>query len=287
MKYGEIKKQILLKLDEYNGTDNMTDDADLLLKLPYAINEAVRFASYGKNTKHTWHITQGEKLNLLPETAGEHRLDPVYFSSASGFGYYFEVDDTAKITISVDDKEVAIINHVNDKPYRTFKSYRGVFENSGDVKIVFSGDYYYKIRNVCIYSVKFSSEAKVPDYNGYCIHEVPDDLYQVENVYRLEDKKVPVAFKVLGDKLYLPEDPGMYEIESTFFPIVVKEDTTDDHEVAVPKDLEYIIIQKACAFLSQDGEYAEFIADSEQGMQMLNANRGHSAPVVKVLARIG
>ena len=291
MTYKEYKKQILLKLDEYEAENpKMTDDSDLLEKIPYAINEAVRFASYGKNTKHNWNVIQGEKFNLLENTIGEHRNEDVVFEADGGYGYYFEVDDNAEITITANDTNIPKIIHGNSKTFRDFVAYKDIIGDIAEgahVKITFGGNSYYKIRNVCIYSVRFSSKDKMPDYNGYCIHEIPKELYQVENVYRLDkDEKVPVEFKVLGDKLYLPESPGVYEIESTFFPMLVDKGTADDCEITVAKDIEYIIIQKACAFLSQDGDYAEFVSDSEQMMQMLDKSRGASAPTIRRLARI-
>lgn len=283
MKYGEIKKNILLKLDEYDNTiPEMTDDEDLVIKLPYAINEAINFAFYGKSLKRSWTVSQGEPFNILNETSGEHRTETIVFSASNGaYGYYFEIDDTATITLANDDTILETINHVNNEPFRKYTAYKGIIGDGGSLKILFNGDYYYKIRNVCIYNVLFSNVEKIPDYNGYYEHEIPKGLYKVEDVYLIDDKKTPVEFKTSGNKLYLPDKKGEFEIISSFFPVSVDSNTDDDFEVEMPKDVEYIVISKACAFLSQDGEYSEFIADSEQGMQMLDTNQGYSAPIIK------
>jgi len=310
MTYYELRKNILLKLDEYDSDFDkaeqhylMTDDTDILTKMPYAINEAIRFAFYGKNYKEKWHITQGFSFNALTETEAEHRNEEIIYEAEHGYGYYFEVDDDATINIytSTDGGTSwqivkSIEAKTKDDTLRNM-SYKGIVGDGNKMRIVFGGDYYYRIHNVCIYNVKFSSANKAPDFNGFHTHSIPENLYKIERVYLLDrvhkdgnlvQEKVPIEFIVKGDLLYLPDIEGEFEIESSFFPKLVTESTDaelaeikDSFELQIPKDTEFVVVQKACAFLSQDGEYEEFVSDSEQGMQMLDTNRGSSAPTVK------
>jgi len=286
MTYGDLKKAVLLKIDEYDGSlAQMTDDEDTLNKLPLAINEAIRFAFYGKQVKEKWHVHQGESFNALPEDKREleHRSDPEFVHASNICGYYFEVDGdcTYNVTSDADGNNSVIGGEKTISANGRTVAVKGSFSKFTDIYIFFKGEYYYRIHNVCLYNVRFH-EDNVPNYSGYSIHDIPDGLYKVEYVYKCDDKeKKPVQFKVKGDKLYLPEEEGYYEIESTFFPNLVTADTDNDYNINIPKDIEYIVISKACAFLTQEGEYEEFISDSEQGMQMLDTDRGHSAPVIK------
>jgi len=288
MQYGELKKNILLKLDEYEpNSPNMTDDEDIAAKLPYVVNEAVRFAFYGKSYKRTWQVVQGEPFNAINEkTTAEHRTEDVVFEAAGGYGYYFEVDDTATVNIYENGNLLKTIEHTGGTR-REYTAYKGRAGGGGTLKLEFTGGTYYRMRNVCIYNVLFSSDEKIPDYSGYYEHDIPSGLYKVEQVYLTDKNKVtPVAFRVTGDKLYLPDIAGEYEVISAFFPDTISSETPDDYEIDIPRDIEYVVVSKACAFLSQDGEYAEFVSDSEQGMQMLDADRGASRPVVRVSQRI-
>ena len=45
------------------------------------------------------------------------------------------------------------------------------FNSSGDVRIRFSGNYYYLLYNVALYSASFPTCAKVPDYGEYVKYE--------------------------------------------------------------------------------------------------------------------
>ena len=64
--YGELKKRILLKIDEYEaGAEQMTEDEDIIIKMPEAVNEAVRFVFYGKSHNKTWKVEQGTPINAL------------------------------------------------------------------------------------------------------------------------------------------------------------------------------------------------------------------------------
>jgi len=290
MTYKELKKAILLKIDEYDSTlENMTDDEDILNKLPFVINEAIRFAFYGKQIKEKWHIHQGESFNALSEEYREleHRTEKISVHASNICGYYFEVDGdcTYNITSDAEGTNSVIGGEKSIVANGRTISVKGSFAKFNEIYISFYGDYYYRIHNVCLYNVRFPKD-NVPDYNGYSVHDIPDGLYKVEYVYRCDEEKKPVQFKVKGDKLYLPEEEGYYEIESTFFPATITTLTPDDYEINIPKDTEYIVISKACAFLTQDGEYEEFVSDSEQGMQMLDRDRGHSAPVVKKISGV-
>ena len=285
MTYGEYKKYILMKLDEYSGDlAEMTDDSELAEKLPYAINEAMRFVFYGKNITRLWHFVQGESFNAVkPQCVTEHRNEDIEFSTDDAYGYYFEVDDKAEVKIFVNGNYTQTIVYEPKDDYPMFVSKKGL-TGGGSLKLVFTGDTYYRIKNVCLYNVRFSSEARIPNYSEWCEHEIPKGLYKVNRVFRMLESGVKeyIPFEIMGRKLLLPSyESGCFIAESTFFPEMVSKDTPNDTEIDVPVDVEYVIITKACALLSQDADYAEFVADAEQGMMMLEQGFGKSGIIAK------
>jgi hypothetical protein len=83
MKLGDYKKQIMMKLDEYEDAgENFTSDEELARRLPYAINEAVRFVFLAKNDKRMWRVTQVARTDVqwiehaIPRTL--YQIERVY-----------------------------------------------------------------------------------------------------------------------------------------------------------------------------------------------------------------
>ncbi len=330
--YGELKKRILLKIDEYDIEAGGTDDEDIIVKMPHAVNEAIRFVFYGKSHNKTWEVKQGTPINALEEydlkLYGEHRTEDVVFEAGDVYCYYFEVDDNATVTVytkvTVEDTEPVIdpetgeqaidpetgepvtrivtheewspyevIEHTNENPYSEYTAYKGLVGvstitdpetgeettsiSAQSVRIVFGGDFYYKYRNVCLHNVAYKTKDKIPAYTGFHEHEIPKNLYQIVNAYRVKDgKRYNVDYYTEDYKLYLPNIKGTIYLVSKFFPDTVNDDTEDDYTIDIPIDTEYIVVNKAAALLTMEGEYAEFLADEEQGMQMLEGDRGRS-----------
>lgn len=283
MKYGEYKKIVYQKIDEYESTNttDYTDDEDLQARFPHAFNEATRFVFYGKNIKRTWHVYQGKPFNQLTETEDEHRNEDVVFTANGAYAYYFEIDGTADIYVYAGENIIDEIHHVATDKTRTFVAYKGKGGDGNMMKIVFSGDYYYRINNVCLYNANFENNDRIPDYSGSNEHEIPYGLYQIERVYRIDGGKTLVPFAIRNNKLVIPEDEGVYEIESTFFPDKVTEKTSNETEIDIPIDTEFVVINKICSLLSGDAEYSEFVSDTEQGMQMLENRRSKPTVIVR------
>jgi len=299
--YGELKKRILLKIDEFEAdAEGMTDDEDIIARMPDVVNEAIRFVFYGKSHNQTWEVMQGTSINALepklPEDKklfGEHRTEDIVYEADAVCGYYFEVDDTATVTIETYDAEneewvtYKTIDYQNLQPFSEMVAYKGkISDTPVHARITFSGSYFYNYRNVCLHNVAFETDEKIPDYTGFRQHQIPKNLYQIVECYRIVngDRK-NVSYYTEDYKLYLPDVEGVIYIVSKFFPDPITDSTSDDYVIDIPIDTEFIVANKAAAILMMEGEYAEFIADEEQGMQMLEADRGRSAApkVVRLL----
>ena len=98
--YGDLKKRILLKIDEYEAdADAMTSDEDIITRMPDVVNEAVRFVFYGKSHNKTWNVKQGTPINALEKKRndpdykplyGEHRTEDIVYEADSACCYFFE-----------------------------------------------------------------------------------------------------------------------------------------------------------------------------------------------------
>lgn len=290
--YGELKKRILLKIDEYEADiEGWTDDEDIINKMPEAVNEAVRYVFYGKSHNKEWEVFQGTSINALEKDKnaphykplfGEHRTDDIVYEAGGVCGYFFEVDDTATVTIETESdgtwSEFTTINHLNLQPFSGMVAYKGkISDTPVHARIIFSGSYYYNYRNVCLHNVAFETDEKVPEYTGFRQHDIPKNLYQIVEAYRVVDgERKNVAYYTEDYKLYLPDDEGIIYLVSTFFPDPVDGETPDDYVIDIPIDNEWIVVAKASAILTMDGEAAEFINDEQQYMQMLEGDRGRS-----------
>lgn len=292
--YGELKKRILLKIDEYEAeAEGMTEDEDIIARMPDVINESVRFVFYSKSHNKTWNVKQGAPINALEpvsedstELFGEHRTTPVVYEAEDVYEYFFEVDDTATVEIYVYDADQAdwvlykTEGYTNPNPYSEYVSYKGFLSDDHTpvkAKIVFTGNYYYKYRNVCLHNVAYDAYDKIPAYTGYRQHDIPKNLYQIVECYTVNNgERKNLSYYTEDDKLYLPDVEGTIYLVSKFFPDPVDANTPDDYVIDIPVDTEWIVVNKASAIFMQEGEYQEFIADEEQGMQMLEGDRGRS-----------
>lgn len=294
--YGELKKLILMKIDEYEAdAEGMTDDEDIIARMPDVINESIRFVFYGKGHNQTWEVFQGVSINALEKQKnepdyrplfGEHRTEPITYEADGVCGYFFEVDDTANVTIETEnDGEWTVFKEFtenedlkNEFPFSTFVPRKGIISSTPvHARITFGGTYYYNFRNVCLHNVAFETDEKVPEYTGFRQHDIPKNLYQIVEAYRVVDgERKNVSYYTEDYKLYLPDVEGIIYLVSKFFPDKVTADTPDDYVIDIPIDTEFIVANKASAIFMMEGEYAEFIADEEQGMQMLEGDRGRS-----------
>jgi len=302
--YGELKKRILLKIDEYEAdSERMTEDEDILARMPDVVNEAIRFVFYGKSHNKTWDVEQGASINALEpdrndpnaqKLYGEHRTEDIVFEAENVYDFYFEVDDTATIVIEnyvehEDEEtgeithewvELATIEHSNEQPFSEFKAYKGRMSADGTMvhaRLTFKGPYYYRYRNVCLHNVAYETDEKVPDYTGYRQHDIPKNLYQIVEAYRIVNgERKNISYYTEDYKLYLPDVEGVIHLVSKFFPDPVTDETEDDYVIDIPIDTEWIVVAKAGAILQSEGEYEDLIGDEEQYMQMLEGDRGRS-----------
>ena len=241
-------------------------------KTPVWETETVYITESVQITQPVTHTEQVEVGSHEEQVIDEHG-DPVYETVYTPNGY---------VWAPISENEVTV-EHKNDQPFSNFIAYKGkVADEPMSIKIVFSGTYYYKYRNVCLHNVCYETDEKIPPYTGFRQHDIPKNLYQIVQAYRIVDgERKNVSYYTEDYKLYLPDVEGVIHLVSKFFPDPVDEETPDDYVIDIPIDTEWVVVSKAAAILTGEGEPSDFIADEEQYMQMLEGDRGRSgAPKV-------
>lgn len=188
----DIKIATLQKMLAITG-DTMVENSSTLpyiKSMPPACNEALQLLSTaGKYITKSIEITQNPITNILPNPLYmmnhySHTNEDVEYSAIGAKAYYFEVDNTATIEISVDD---VVIETISNTIKGKFTAYKGIASNPDGktVKIVFKGLYPYSYRNIALYNVAFETEADVWEYvseKRYNLKTLATDFYKLKDI---------------------------------------------------------------------------------------------------------
>lgn len=150
------------------------------------------------HAKHS--ITQNPIDNQLGRFQGFDMIqhldtDLVETQAVGSRAYYFEVDNNATIyfeeyTGGIWVQIKASISHVGVGGFTAYKGLLSPSSLTNDVRIRFSGNFPYNIRNRALYAYTFSSVANVPDYTPYISYTLPTDFMELNKVVYRGDTRV-------------------------------------------------------------------------------------------------
>lgn len=146
-------------------------------------NELIREGDLFK----THEISCSPIPNLLGEQfkITEHIEDDLILQATGAKAYYFEIDGEA--TIYIEESDGTVLNTINvDNTVRSFTAYKGIItpsNPSNDIRIRFSGDYYYRVTNVALYPYKFQVD-RIPDYKPWVKKVMPDNFKSVDQIIK-------------------------------------------------------------------------------------------------------
>lgn len=285
--WGEIKLESIKKMFLNNDIitiddlDDMTEDNKYKIYLngmAQAANEGIaecmkRSRPYVK----TVQFTQRPIKNLLGENFKTiyYMCEEIGFEADYGKSYYFEMDAKGKATIYTknieEDEWTELISYENKaKEPGVFTKYKGYIPvNTQRVKIVFSGDSVYSIRNVAIYNLNYDQDGKkntkyIPDYKPYNIYDLKklaSDFYKIyklyfenynnelinRNDYILQDDNTLIIDKNLIGNFILKYQPYQEKIE---------EDTDNDTELQLYDEVAVILPLYIASQLYKDDDIA-------------------------------
>lgn len=200
MKWSELVDTTIKLLDFYSNAGNVIPSSDgntldATLRFPqFAQIAQVEIATTAKYIRKTKEISQNPIPNLMPNPLYMFNVIPhlgmdlTDMVSKGAKSYYFEVDNVADIYIEEETTPntwtiLDTINHTTPKGIYT--SYKGFIEASSvnnNVRIRFSGDYPYNIRNRFLCAYAFPTIDDIPNYQRYVKYTMPADFYQLEKV---------------------------------------------------------------------------------------------------------
>lgn len=192
MNWQEIQISTLQKIFAITGDTlvSNTSTSPYIKSMPQVANEALQLLSTaGKYIIKSIEITQNPITNILANALYmmniyQHTKEDVPYSAVGAKAYYFEVDSTATVEISVDG---VIVKTINNTIKGKFTAYKGIIPNDSEktVTITFKGLYPYNYRNIALYDVNFESDSDVWDYvseQRYDLKELATDFYRLKDI---------------------------------------------------------------------------------------------------------
>lgn len=190
--WGDVKIATLQKMFA-STADTLVENSNTtpyLKSMPQAANEALQLLSTaGKYIVKSTEITQNPIVNILPQplymmNIYQHTKEDVPYSAIGAKAYYFEVDNTATIEITVGG---VLTKTINNTVKGKFTAYKGIVSNPNEkpVTVTFKGLYPYNYRNIALYDVNFESDADVWEYvseKRYELKTLVTDFYKLKDI---------------------------------------------------------------------------------------------------------
>ena len=254
MTWKDIKLATIQKMFSANGSTIPSDDStrDYLAAMPYAANEGILMLSTaGKFLVKSFSIAVNPIKNLLSEYHAStiHSLvkGDMEFVAEGAHSYYFEVTGNCTYTITVGETETTEpITAINE-----YIALKGLIENTDNevVKITFSSELPYAVKNIALYEAKFEEPENIPAYAEklrYRATDIAEDFYTINSIYFEGETtgyiKTDEVYQE-GDKtLVFDRDiPGNYIIYYNALPVTITLETEDDYELPLDREVSAIL----------------------------------------------
>lgn len=289
--WGELKEQVK-KLLFADDAAMIEYEKYLCDSANYAMMELFRYVRPVIETVTLSHFPPKNLLRARSDdfSAVSHIEDDLVWTARGAKSYYFECDGTGVMQIvNAAGSVIASVNMASD---RTFRAYRGFVGDPGDISLIFSGSYLYRVRNVALYNTLYSASADdIEGYGGYTAYNMIDLTYDETEgrMFLAFAEDFPVMKRETGfgwsdcremrnyiiqkgSVLLLPRSsPGEYEVYYKKFPAKITAATPDDFEIqADPQATPLAPLLMAYRILKDDNErlaktyYNEYQAAKEE-----------------------
>ncbi|MBS4173472.1 hypothetical protein [Bacillus sp. FJAT-49736] len=258
MNLGEAKKKALSLMAEYSVDGVQIPDgenADYLNRMNRFADISQKEIAQVKKIHAVYHIAhntikplQGllQGFDLKQYTPGSDLID-VYPGVKA---YYFEVDNLADIYIeeNIGGTWTPLVT-INNTVKGIFTAYKGLVNASNpsnQVRLRFSGDYVYNIRNKALYGYTFPTAEDVPIYRPYVKYEMPSDFMELQKVVQESDPRVykeMIAYFWEGKRTFVLNyyETGSFEIHYYRYPSDITLATPDTYEFEVDIEAQELI----------------------------------------------
>ena len=213
------------------GFETHLEDDD---RFYYAVNRAIMQMSTIRPAIGTYIINHKPMVNLVKANTFSpiERSDDLIYGGADAKAFYFEADGDGIVYVQLLDEdpqnsEWLTVGAVELSSKRRFVPYRGFIKKdgefvSGQIRLVFSGEFLYSVKNVALYANLYSQyEEDIPAYEPftrYDIDAIVPDFLSLESPPITEDEineKLNDKYDIEGGKvILLPySERGCYKVQ--------------------------------------------------------------------------
>lgn len=251
MKWLDVKEATLQKMFSMNGNMIPSDDStrDYLVAMPNAANEGILMLSTaGKFLVKSFSIAVQPMKNLLTDqqsmTIHSCVAENKEFEAENAHSFYFEVTGRCTLTITVGE---TVSDPIEFDTLNAYIIHKQIVENADGaiVKLSFTSDYPYAIKNIAMYEATYMEDTEVPDFAEkirYKATDLAEDFYTINSIYfEGEIERYIKTDEVYqeGDKtLVLDRDiPGNYIVYYNALPVEITAGTEDDYELPLDREV--------------------------------------------------
>lgn len=172
-------KQRAYDLMDLESSETAAFDTLIIGSANYAMRE---IATKIQPIYGTHVITQRSSVNLIDSADFVHSTVDVTKSATNAKAYYFEVLGEGSCTVKVAGATLATVTFDTT----SYTAYKGLITGTGLVELVFTGNYYYTVKNCALYESIYGSDvADIPsntDYIAYDLETLKTDFMRFDDV---------------------------------------------------------------------------------------------------------
>ena len=285
------------------GIVDTANTADYLARTPYLVNlfqmELIKTGDlYSK-----YDIAYKPLKNILNDgdhfEIKEHTTDDITINSDSvARAYYFE-SDASSGTVKIEDyngswNTLATVTLTNtDIGFVAYKALVTPSANATKSRIVFSGSYYYRFKNVALHTEALSNVSKLYEYKPQVSIALPSTLHSIKNVIFKGNKNYLVtpdyAIENNGNLLYLIIDRNFEgEILVTYYKNPTEITSVDDTIEIDDFSANIIAYMLAEAFMNvEQNDYLAGLFKNKYLQLISESQYKKPKPFVKIINKYG
>lgn len=256
MNLGTAKQKALQLIREYSNNGSIIgtgDNADYLLSMNNLADIAQKeIATYKKiQDQYTFSHMPIPVQNATNEGFDViQKLDEDFiFQQTGSKAYYFEVDNIATIYIEeFNNGSWNALSTISNSIKNEFTAYKGLITptvSTNLIRLRFSGDYVYSIRNYALYKYAFPTVDDVQEYSPYLRYDMPSNFMELKEImFETNNKQyMPLTNCFWENKnLLIAYDlKGQIIIDYFKYPDTITSDSLDSMQFEVDTDAQELI----------------------------------------------
>jgi hypothetical protein len=262
-------------INEYSTSGTVTPDTDQNL-LDYTLRFRILMDAAQKEIATIKKIHKVKKIvqNSIPSQLANplYNFDVVQhldtdktYEAVGTKALTFKVDNVATMYIEEEIAgvwtEIEEINHTT--PIGEFTEYKRLITATGPtnkIRLRFSGDYPYNIRDIAMFKYSFPSESAIPKYERYTLYEMPIDFYQLNKVVLKGNVVNSQQYQNTADFFWEKRNTiaipyyniGEYNVFYFAYPQTITDDTDDTYEFEIDLEAQEAIPYYVAAHVIMD-----------------------------------